>query len=75
MVKDIPQQKIVMFSEHKVDIDKITQSMKDGWTIVKLLPHGNYFIGIMEKIRHDLNTSPDEKTIFIPPSTKVKFCI
>lgn len=74
MVKDTPPQKIVMFSEHKGDIDKITQSMNDGWTIVKLLPHGNYFIGIMEKIRHDLNVPPNEKTIFIPSITKVKFC-
>lgn len=73
MVKSPALQKIVMFSENKGDIDKITQSMNDGWAIVKLLPHGNYFIGIMEKMRHDLNIPNDERTIFIPSSTKVKF--
>ncbi len=50
-------QKIISFAENKSDLDKITQFIMDGWAIVKLMPHGNYFIGVMEKMNYDNNRS------------------
>jgi hypothetical protein len=73
MTESKPQQKIISFAENNSDIDKITQSIMDGWTIVKLIPYDNYYIGVMEKMLHGYSINNSEETIYIPPRKKVTF--
>lgn len=73
MTRVQPTQKIISFAENKSDLDKITQSIMDGWAIVKLMPHRNYCIGIMEKMNYDNNINDQEKIVYIPPSKKIIF--
>ncbi|WP_341747721.1 MULTISPECIES: DUF2674 domain-containing protein [unclassified Candidatus Tisiphia] len=73
MTRVKPHQKIISFAENKSDLDKITQFIIDGWAIVKLMPHGNYFIGVMEKMHHDVTIDDQDKIIYIPPRKKIIF--
>ncbi|BFD45957.1 MULTISPECIES: DUF2674 domain-containing protein [unclassified Candidatus Tisiphia] len=73
MTRVKPHQKIISFAENKSDLDKITQFIMDGWAIVKLMPHGNYFIGVMEKMNYDNNINDQEKIVYIPPRKKIIF--
>lgn len=62
-----PQQKLVSFTNQDVDLIKIEQDVKDGWSIVSLTSHGNHYVGIMEK-----STRSEEEKIFIPARKKIK---
>ncbi len=73
MIRVTPPQKIISFSENKSDLGKITQFIKDGWAIVKLIPYGNYFIGVMEKMQHDHTINDQDRTVYIPPRKKIIF--
>ena len=59
-------QKFISFSEHKADIERITQAIEEGWAIVKLVPNKGQFIGLLEKISHT-----DDGTVYIPPRKKI----
>ena len=61
-----PAQKVVSFSEHKSDIERVKQSMEEGWAIVKLVPNKGRFIGLLEKISH-----AEDETVYIPPRKKI----
>ncbi len=73
MTRVIPPQKIISFAENKSDVDKITQFIMDDWVIVKLMPYGNYFIGVMEKMQHDHTINDQDRTVYIPPRKKIIF--
>ncbi|MFA1688940.1 DUF2674 domain-containing protein [Candidatus Rickettsia barbariae] len=61
-----PVQKVISFSEHKSDIERIKKSIEEGWAIVKLVPNNDRFIGLLEKISH-----AEDETIYIPPRKKI----
>ena len=65
-------QKLISFTNNKVELDKITDEMNNGWGIISLTQNGNYYIGIMEKMED--NSTKDEKdiTVYIPPRKKIK---
>jgi hypothetical protein len=73
MTRVTPPQKIISFAENKSDLDKITQFITDGWAIVKLIPYGNYFISVMEKMNHDNTINDQDQTVYIPPRKKIIF--
>ncbi|MDN3031054.1 MULTISPECIES: DUF2674 domain-containing protein [Rickettsieae] len=73
MIRVTPPQKIISFAENKSDLDKIAQFIKDDWAIVKLMPYGNYFIGVMEKMQHDNTINAQDQTVYIPPRKKIIF--
>ncbi len=65
-----PQRKFVSFSTDPSDIRKIEQAMKDGWVIVMLVPYGEQYVGIMEKVSNDNSDNPEERIIYIPGKEK-----
>jgi hypothetical protein len=69
MPENKPQQKLVSFTDHQIELDKISEDIKNGWSIINLVKNGNHFVGIME-----LNSSFSEtnQTLFIPPRKKIK---
>ncbi|WP_341756942.1 MULTISPECIES: DUF2674 domain-containing protein [unclassified Candidatus Tisiphia] len=73
MTRVTPPQKIISFAENKSDVDKITQFIMDGWAIVKLMPYGNYFIGVMEKMNYNTTINDQDRTVYIPPRKKIIF--
>ncbi|MBA2628882.1 MAG: DUF2674 domain-containing protein [Rickettsiaceae bacterium] len=69
MSKNKPQQKLVSFTDNQVELDKISEDIKNGWSIISLVKNGSYYVGIME-----LNSSFNEtkQTMFIPPRKRIK---
>lgn len=61
------EQKLVSFTYHPTELDRITEEMKEGWSIVSLVKNGNYYVGIME---YNPNKIPG--TMFVPPRKKIK---
>ncbi len=62
------EQKLISFLDSKEELEKISQEMKEGWTIVSLIKNGNYFAGIMEKIAE----GPEQEVVYIPPRKQFK---
>lgn len=69
MPKNKPQQKLVSFTDNQVELDKISEDIKNGWSIISLVKNGNYYVGIMEL---NSNFSEAKETVFIPPRKKIK---
>ena len=65
-----PEQKLISFTDSAEDLAKVTEDMKNGWSIVSLVRNHNYYVGIMEKTKF----SSDDKNakLFIPPRKKIK---
>ncbi|AAU03632.1 DUF2674 domain-containing protein [Rickettsia typhi] len=61
-----PTQKVISFSEHKADIERIKKAIEEGWAIVKLVPNKDRFIGLLEKV-----SDHKDETIYIPPRKKI----
>ncbi|MFY9589416.1 DUF2674 domain-containing protein [Rickettsia endosymbiont of Halotydeus destructor] len=59
-------QKIVSFSEHKLEIEQIKEFIQEGWSIVKLVPNKGRFIGLLEKI-----SSTDDESVYLPPRKRI----
>lgn len=66
-------QKFISFSLDPSDIRKVEQLKDDGWAIVRLVPYGNQYVGIIEKFSHDNSNNPEEQVIYIPPKKKISF--
>lgn len=62
-----PEKKVISFSADKNEMDEINKAIEAGWSIVKLVPCGNRYIGMMEKHPH----KHDEEHIIIPPKKKI----
>lgn len=62
------EQKLISFLDSKEELEKISQEMKEGWTIVSLIKNGNYFAGIMEKIAE----GSEQEVVYIPPRKQFK---
>ncbi|MCZ6884460.1 MAG: DUF2674 domain-containing protein [Rickettsia endosymbiont of Ixodes ricinus] len=63
-----PAQKVISFSEHKSDIERIKKSIEEGWTIVKLVPNKERFIGLLVTIWHtgkETYNRPHQKHILV----------
>ena len=69
MSKNKPQQKLVSFTDNQVELDKISEDIKNGWSIISLVKNGRYYVGIMEL---NSNFSETTETVFIPPRKKIK---
>ncbi|MBY0533592.1 DUF2674 domain-containing protein [Candidatus Megaera venefica] len=69
MPKNKPQQKLVSFTDNQVELDKISEDIKNGWSIISLVKNGNYYVGIMEL---NSNFSEAKETVFIPPRKRIK---
>ena len=69
MSKNKPQQKLVSFTDNQVELDKISEDIKNGWSIISLVKNGNYYVGIMEL---NSNFSEAKETVFIPPRKRIK---
>ena len=69
MSKNKPQQKLVSFTDNQVELDKISEDIKNGWSIISLVKNGSYYVGIMEL---NSNVSETTETVFIPPRKKIK---
>ena len=61
------QQKLVSFTYRPNELDKITEEMEEGWSIVSLVKNGSYYVGIME-----YNPNKQPGSIFIPARKKIK---
>jgi hypothetical protein len=64
-----PEQKLVSFSDNPVELEKISNDMKNGWSIISLVRNGSYYVGIMEL---NSNANSAEGSLFIPPRKKIK---
>lgn len=64
-----PEQKLVSFSDHETEFEKIQQELDNGWFVASLVSNGRSFVGILEKKRIDV----EEDYVFIPPRKKIKF--
>ena len=69
MSKNKPQQKLVSFTDNQVELDKISEDIKNGWSVISLVKNGSYYVGIMEL---NSNFSETTETVFIPPRKKIK---
>lgn len=69
MSKNKPQQKLVSFTDNQVELDKITDDLKNGWSIISLVKNGSYYVGIME-LNSDFSEA--KQTVFIPPRKRIK---
>jgi hypothetical protein len=69
MLENKPQQKLVSFTDNQIELDRISEEIKNGWSIISLVKNGSHFIGIMEL--HS-NFSETNQTLFIPPRKKIK---
>ncbi len=63
------EQKLVSFSDTPKDLEKISDDMSNGWSIISLMRNSNYYVGIME-LNSGANTSED--SLFIPPRKRIK---
>lgn len=62
------EQKLVSFTDHPRELDRITTDISRGWAIINLIKNGNYFVGIMER---NPNAGVTD-TVYIPPRKKLK---
>jgi hypothetical protein len=65
-------QKLISFTDNKIDFDRIKQDMEDGWAIISLLQNGGYYIGVMEKMPDYSSMPNNDIKVFIPPRKKIK---
>jgi len=63
-----PEQKWVSFLDTPEELEKISDDMKNGWSIVSLLRNGNYYVGIMELTNPELSG----ENFVIPPRKRLK---
>lgn len=66
-----PPQKLISFTENKADLDRISEDMKEGWSIISLVRNGSYYVGIMEQTKKD-QTDENSSIFFIPPRKRIK---
>ncbi len=64
------EQKLVSFAYHPTELERITEEMKDGWSIVSLVKNGNYYVGIME-----YNPNKEPGTMFVPARKRIKIFV
>ena len=69
MSKNKPQQKLVSFTDNQVELDKISEDIKNGWSVISLVKNGSYYVGIMEL---NSNINETKQTMFIPPRKRIK---
>jgi hypothetical protein len=67
-----PEQKLVSFTDSKADLERISNDMSNGWTIISLVRNGNYYVGIMENTMDSNVRSIETQSVFIPPRKKIK---
>jgi hypothetical protein len=72
MSKKKAQQKLVSFTDNKVEFDKITADMDNGWSIISLVKNGSYYVGIMEL---NDNTNKSSESLYIPARKKIKISV
>lgn len=59
------EKKAISFSTDKNEVEEISKFIEEGWEIVKLVPYGKRYIGIMEK-------NPNkEHIVYIPPKKMI----
>ncbi|XVN42990.1 MAG: DUF2674 domain-containing protein [Candidatus Rickettsia vulgarisii] len=64
------EKKVISFSVDRNEMDEINKSIEAGWAIVKLVPCGNRYIGLMEKHHHN-SKNDKEHVVYIPPKKKI----
>lgn len=69
MTQSKTQQKLVSFTDNPVELDKMSNEIKSGWSLINLVKNGNHFVGIMEL---NSNFNIENQTLFIPPRKKIK---
>ena len=69
MSKNKPQQKLVSFTDNQVELEKISEDIKNGWSVISLVKNGSYYVGIMEL---NSNFNETKQTMFIPPRKRIK---
>ena len=64
-----PEQKLISFTDNPMELEKVSNDMNNGWSLISLVRNGNYYVGIME-----LNSTSGlaEECLFIPPRKKIK---
>lgn len=62
------KQKFISFTECESEIQEISQDIKNGWAIVKLIPDKGHFIGLLEKTS---SFSDQEDSIYIPSPKRI----
>ena len=72
MFNNKSEQKLISFLDTKVDLDEVTEDMRNGWVIISLIQNGNYYMGIMER---KLGGLSDEDKIYLPPIKKIKLAL
>jgi len=63
------EQKLISFIDNPAELEKISQDMKNGWSIISLVKNGSYYVGIME-LNH--NQTKNKDSLYIPPRKKIK---
>ncbi len=63
------EQKLISFIDNPVELEKVAEDMRNGWSIISLVKNGSYYVGIME---HNPNSLKNVDTLFIPPRKKIK---
>ncbi len=71
MIYKKPVQKLVLFTDNELDLNKVKSDMDEGWSIVNLIKHDNHFVGIMEQLDNKVDNE-GENIVFIPPRKKLK---
>lgn len=69
------KQKLISFSENVADLQKVSEDMKNGWTIINLVKNGNYYVGIMEDTAEQNARTEKTHSVFIPPRKKIKISL
>ncbi len=65
------EQKLISFSKNKEELIAIQKEIKEnGWGIISLTRNGKYYIGIMERQPPFLLSTPQNDTLYIPPTRK-----
>jgi len=63
------EQKLISFTDNPMELEKVSNDMDNGWSLISLVRNGNYYVGIMEL---NSNAGLAEASLFIPPRKKIK---
>ncbi len=64
-------QKLVLFTDSDSDVERISNDIKDGWSIVNLIKQDSHYVGIMEQTEQH-KSKDGEDVVFIPPRKKLR---
>lgn len=62
-------QKLISFSDNEDEFARVNKEIKDGWSLVSIMPRGSVFLAILEKKQND---NSEQESIYIPPRKKIK---